>query len=182
MPAEESQVVVYDSWNTGPWHAHGPEVGPSKGFNYICVNMQLYDNGSLGVRPCLKILNTGDNSIDIARNNFLGLVYVQRYWDPDLRNTVAAAYDKALYVMIDSTATQIRLLMSDLGLDSMNMGSVASGGNIDPYWGEYRYGVASDGTTEGAISTLDYLQIGLEKTIMGAIAEYGIPVLSLIHI
>ena len=48
MPTEQPEVVTYKNWKSGPWHSLGPDYGPEKGFNYDCVNMQVYANGSLG--------------------------------------------------------------------------------------------------------------------------------------
>ncbi len=78
MPTEQKDIVTFDDWTTGPWHSLGSDHGPKKGYFYDCVNMQLYENGSLGPRPCLKEIGiNGDSLFHSSYQHFAGVVWYQ---------------------------------------------------------------------------------------------------------
>ena len=78
MPTEQKDIVTFDDWTTGPWHSLGSDHGPKKGYFYDCVNMQLYENGSLGPRPCLKEIGiNGDSLFHSSYQHFAGVAWYQ---------------------------------------------------------------------------------------------------------
>ena len=95
MPAEQPEVVTYNAWRNGPWHSLGPEKGPQEGHNYDSVNMQVYKNGSLGPRPCLKEITA--SNWDVANPaEFTGAILAHENYTYAL--TGSATDDKFLYV------------------------------------------------------------------------------------
>lgn len=81
MPAEDLLVQRISDWSNGPWHQLGPIKGPLKGYMYDCVNMHLYDNGLLGVRPALKWIA----SSNFSRMALDGFAHIKNNfdWSPD---------------------------------------------------------------------------------------------------
>lgn len=97
MPAEEKDVVTYNNWKAGPWHSLGPEYGPEEGFNYDCVNMQVYDNGSIGPRPCLKTIGIEsdlDYGIHVEANQYFQGIWVYQATDYNMGPFGVGADDK----------------------------------------------------------------------------------------
>lgn len=110
MPAEQPEVVTYNAWRNGPWHSLGPEKGPQEGHNYDSVNMQVYKNGSLGPRPCLKEITA--SNWDVANPaEFTGAILAHENYTYAL--TGSATDDKFLYVFGSGDTTQDRLKISD---------------------------------------------------------------------
>ena len=70
MPADNIDVRTFNNWSGGPWHDLGPDVGPNRNHNYDSLNLQVYSNGNLGVRPKLKAVHSG--SIITSEPNLVG--------------------------------------------------------------------------------------------------------------
>jgi len=56
MARYTTERVRFDDWTRGNFGAYGPYEGARRGFRYEAINMQVYENGSLGVRPGLRTI------------------------------------------------------------------------------------------------------------------------------
>jgi len=166
VPTEQADYQVIDDWTRGPWHALGPDSGPEKGFIYECVNMQLYSNGSLGVRPCLMEVNDGDDSIDIDATNFQGAWCLHEFFELNLPNTITAGYEKGILTQVSGATNQEIIQLRDKGVDTI--GLLASASVLDQNL-PIRY---QANLPENKISTLNMIQTGNDDFVVGGDSLY----------
>ena len=166
MPAENTDYQEVSNFSTGPWHAFGAEVGPAKGFTYSCVNMQVYENGSLGPRPCFVEVNSSDDSIDLTHTNILGTAFLHMNYDYELQNTVATSNNKVLYIFTSDDANQLRLNLDNKDVEASI--ALTDSNAITRQSLPARYAAVP----ENLIGTLSHEELGNEIAIVGGEAQY----------
>ena len=172
MPTEQPEVVTYKNWKAGPWHSLGPDYGPEKGFNYDCVNMQVYANGSLGPRPCLKSMFSNIQLMSGAYQYFGAAIWFQEDDAGGQALNTSAASD-ATFLPIELTGTSSLKRWYDHSADA------AVGGSITVNWANLRTplkptryypsggGGAWDASTEAVIASMPYSKLGDTSIILG---------------
>lgn len=167
MPAEEKDVVTYNNWKAGPWHSLGPEYGPQEGFNYDCVNMQVYANGSIGPRPCLSEIGMyGDIIHGASYQFFAGSVWYQAT-DYGMGPLSTGTDDKGRFHIVERASADPKYW------DETSGGAATIGTSID--WSTFREldkparysetGFAS--SSEILISAMPFQRLGHNKIIIG---------------
>ena len=165
MPAESTDYQEITDWTRGPWHSLGSEVGPAKGHLYSSVNMQVYENGSLGTRPCFMEVNDGDDTIDLTHTNILGTAFLHMNYDYELQNSVATANNKVLYIFTSDDANQVRVNLDNKDVEASV--ALTDSNAITRQSLPARYAAAP----ENLIGTLSHEEIGNEIAIVGGEAQ-----------
>tara|TARA_R100001463_G_scaffold103499_4_gene157829 strand:- start:8166 stop:10010 length:1845 start_codon:yes stop_codon:yes gene_type:complete len=173
MPVEQPEIVTYKEWKNGPWHKLGPDYGPEKGFNYDCVNMQVYDNGSLGPRPCLKSIGI-ESDLDyglhqVSNQYFLGM-YVYQAVDYNMGPFGREADDKLRVGILEQNAGNKFAFWDETSGALGNLGTISLA-NFREIPKPNRYSdVAFDHATDGSaklISSVPMNRLGADKLTLG---------------
>ena len=168
MPVEDKDIVTYKDWRSGPWHRVGPDHGPGQGFNYDSCNMQVYENGSLGPRPCLKEIGmVGDILNREANQKFVGGIWYQAT-DYGMGPLGVGTDDKARFHAIESTASDPYYWDETAHAQGVMGGSDLGWGTFRVLDKPARYSDAAwDASSEILISAMPFQRLGHDKVIVG---------------
>lgn len=155
MPSDEIVGSNFSDWKAGPWHSLGPDKGPAKGRRYDCINMQVYQNGSLGPRPCL--LENGGTGFTETLANFDGAVHFHQDFIYDL------AYSNKNLLIFDG-ATTVRNV--DIADDSNAQVTITTAGAINTQAKHPRYSASP----QTKIGTLSHVPIATGGLIYGGLS------------
>ena len=170
MPVESQEIVTYNNWVNGPWHSWGPEYGPKENHDYDCVNMQVYANGSLGPRPCLKPLFSNIYLLSETYQKFRGAFWFQEDDAGGQALNTSSDADSSLHVIETGTATKRSY---DVTADAAVAGSyTADWSSLRTQLKPSRYysyggGGAWDASPETVISSLHFKKLGDKNMIIG---------------
>ena len=154
MPSQKLVNQSFSDWRSGPWHSLGPDKGPQFGHRYGCINMQVYENGTLGVRPCL--VRVDPSNWTETRANFDGTAFFSQgyYYQLDAFSL------KYLYVF-EGTTTPRRLHVDTSPVLATPTVSTAAAITTQPKVSRYST------NHQQAISTLSSLEVNDGDGIYG---------------
>jgi hypothetical protein len=146
VPSDQIVQQVFGDWKAGPWHSLGPDKGAALGKRYDSINMQVYDNGTLGPRPCLFDVTGGTFTETLSA--FLGAAF----FHVDFYYALDDYSDAWVYVFDGSTTVRRINLAATQANDTVTISSAAS---IDTQVLPPRY----DSTHQAKISRMPYFEL-----------------------
>lgn len=159
MPADQIVQQKFGDWKAGPWHSYGASKGPAQGKRYDSINLQVYDNGTLGVRPCLEDCSVSSFSITTANYDGLG------YWHDNYNYSLRSAGLKYLFLFDSSTSVPtVDIVSKSIGSKTVSTAASISRQGLPPQY---------NNTYQQAIGRLSSTEVGITNGIYGADAEIG---------